>query len=185
MRPVRAGHAALRRHGQRRAQLTGSGSALHSAATAIMCADAPVPRSPSFYWKVIEANRASAPLFSPVDQTISPCAFWPYRPPRPMRIANHVPALVVSASGDINAILPIARAMHRALAGSRMITLQGVRTHGVYLFEGSACVDDAVNCSASGTAATTSNSRSDNSRVNPSLRRTESSAITMRMAAPQ
>jgi TAP-like protein len=34
---------------------------------------------------------------------------------------------------------------HRALAGSRMITLQGVRIHGVYLFRGSACVDNAVN----------------------------------------
>jgi len=37
------------------------------------------------------------------------------------------------------------RAMHHALTGSRMITLQGVRTHGVYLFHGSACVDGAVN----------------------------------------
>ncbi|HET7015000.1 MAG TPA: alpha/beta fold hydrolase [Streptosporangiaceae bacterium] len=126
-------------------QLTSSGSAQRSAQTAIMCADAPVPRNPSVYWKAIAANRASAPLFSPVDQTITPCAFWPFQPPRPARIANHVPALVVNASGDINAILSMGRAMHRALAGSRMITLQGVRTHGVYLFKGSACVDTAVN----------------------------------------
>jgi hypothetical protein len=60
-------------------------------------------------------------------------------------VANHVPALVVQASGDINAILPLGQAMHHALAASRMITLQGVRTHGVYLFRGSACVDSAVN----------------------------------------
>jgi pimeloyl-ACP methyl ester carboxylesterase len=126
-------------------QLTSSGSAQRSAQTAIMCADAPVPHSPSVYWKAIQAHRASAPLFSPVDQTITPCAFWPFQPLRPVRIANQVPALVVNASGDINAILSMGRAMHRALAGSRMITLQGVRTHGVYLFEGSACVDDAVN----------------------------------------
>lgn len=126
-------------------QVTSSGSAQHSAATAIMCADAPVPRDPNVYWKAIGANRASAPLFSPVDQTITPCAFWPFQPPRPPKVANHVPALVVNASGDINAILSMGRAMHRALAGSRMITLQGVRTHGVYLFEGSACVDGAVN----------------------------------------
>lgn len=126
-------------------QLTSSESAQRSAQTAIMCADAPVPHDPAVYWKAIQIHRASAPLFSPVDQTITPCAFWPYQPPRPIRIANHVRALVVSASGDINAILPIARAMHRALAASRMITLRGVRTHGVYLFEGSACVDDAVN----------------------------------------
>jgi hypothetical protein len=37
------------------------------------------------------------------------------------------------------------QAMHRALTGSPMITLAGVRTHGVYLFRGPGCVDDAVN----------------------------------------
>jgi len=126
-------------------QLTSAGSALRSAATAIMCDDAPVPRNPRVYWRAIQAHRASAPLFSPVDQTITPCAFWPFQPPRPPRIANHVPALVVNAAGDINSILSMGRAMHHALTGSRMITLQGVRTHGVYLFRGSACVDTAVN----------------------------------------
>ncbi|HKR68271.1 MAG TPA: alpha/beta fold hydrolase [Streptosporangiaceae bacterium] len=126
-------------------QLTSAGSAQRSAQTAIMCDDAPVPRSPRAYWRAIQAHRASAPLFSPVDQTITPCAFWPFQPPPPPRIANHVPALVVNASGDINSILSMGRAMHHALAGSRMITLQGVRTHGVYLFRGSACVDGAVN----------------------------------------
>jgi hypothetical protein len=60
-------------------------------------------------------------------------------------VSNHVPALIVNAAGDINAILSMGRAMHHALAGSRMITLEGVRTHGVYLFRGSACVDGAVN----------------------------------------
>jgi len=126
-------------------QLTSAGSARRSAQTTIMCDDAAVPRSPRHYWQAIQAHRASAPLFSPVDQTITPCAFWPFQPPRPARIANHVPALVVNASGDINAILSMGRAMHHALAGSRMITLQGVRTHGVYLFHGSACVDSTVN----------------------------------------
>jgi TAP-like protein len=126
-------------------QLTSAESARRSAQTAIMCDDAPVPRRPRVYWQAIQAHRASAPLFSPVDQTITPCAFWPFQPPRPAQIANHVPALVVNASGDINAILSMGQAMHHALAGSRMITLQGVRTHGVYLFHGSACVDSAVN----------------------------------------
>ena len=141
-RPARPSAALL--HALAR-QLTSAGSALRSTRTAIMCDDAPVPRSPRVYWRAIQAHRASAPLFSPVDQTITPCAFWPFTPPRPPRVANHVPALVVQASGDINAILPMGRAMHRAMAGSRMITLQGARTHGVYLFRGSACVDTAVN----------------------------------------
>ena len=57
---------------------------------------------------------------------------------------NGVPALVVNADGDINATYPGALAMHRALSGSRLITLAGARTHGVYLFRGDPCVDGAV-----------------------------------------
>jgi pimeloyl-ACP methyl ester carboxylesterase len=126
-------------------ELTSAGSALHSAQAAIMCDDAPVSRNVVTYWRGVQSHRASAPLFSPVDQTITPCAFWPFQVPPAPRVHNHVPALVVTSSGDINASLPLATAMHRALTGSRMITLQHVRTHGVYLLKGSACVDSAVN----------------------------------------
>jgi TAP-like protein len=35
--------------------------------------------------------------------------------------------------------------MHRALNGSRMITLDGVRAHGVYSGQDSPCVKEAVN----------------------------------------
>jgi hypothetical protein len=56
-----------------------------------------------------------------------------------------VPALIVQAAGDVNSILEFGQAMHRALEGSRMITLAGARDHGVYLFRGSECVDGAVN----------------------------------------
>ena len=87
-----------------------------------------------------------APGARPMARTITPCAFWPATPKgRAVRVANHVPALIVHASGDIDANAEYSQALHRALAGSRMITLDGVRTHGVYLFKGAACVDDAVN----------------------------------------
>lgn len=125
--------------------LTGAGSAAHSTRTAIMCADAPVPRNPQQYWQRLQANRAAAPLFGPVDWIVSPCAFWPFTPAAPIAVHNAVPAMVVQAAGDINATLDLGQAMHRALTGSRMITLDGVRTHGVYLFSGNPCVDGAVN----------------------------------------
>jgi pimeloyl-ACP methyl ester carboxylesterase len=126
-------------------QLTGVGSALHSEQTAIMCADAAVPRNPAVYWRAIQAHRASAPLFSPVDQTITPCAFWPFRPGPVPVVANSVPALIVNASGDINANVSLARALHRDLTASKLIVLAHARTHGVYLFRGDACVDGTVN----------------------------------------
>jgi hypothetical protein len=60
-------------------------------------------------------------------------------------VDNPVPALIVHAGGDINALTEFNRAMHRALTGSRLLTLTGVRTHGVYLFQGNPCADDTVN----------------------------------------
>jgi pimeloyl-ACP methyl ester carboxylesterase len=129
--------------------LTGVSSAQHSAQTAILCDDASVPRNPLWYWRDIQAHRAAEPLFGPMDRTITPCAFWPVSPwdttAATVRVHNSVPALIVGASGDINAIYSGQQAMHRALTASRMITLANVRTHGVYLFWGSACVDNAVN----------------------------------------
>ena len=129
--------------------LTGVSSAQHSAQTAILCDDASVPRNPQFYWRDIQDHRATEPLFGPMDRTITPCAFWPVSPQgttaATVRVHNSVPALVVGASGDINSIYSGQLAMHRALTASRMITLKNVRTHGVYLFWGSACVDNAVN----------------------------------------
>jgi pimeloyl-ACP methyl ester carboxylesterase len=124
----------------------GAGSATHSAQTAILCGDAAVSRDPEVYWRDIQAHRATSPLFEPLARTITPCAAWPNAPKEPpVRVANGVPALIVQAEKDVNSQLPGARALHRALTGSRMIVLDGARTHGVYVFRGASCVDDAVN----------------------------------------
>ena len=39
---------------------------------------------------------------------------------------------------------PVLDAMHRALTGSRMITLDGAFRHGVYLLDPATCVTSAV-----------------------------------------
>jgi pimeloyl-ACP methyl ester carboxylesterase len=123
----------------------GAGSATHTAQTAILCGDAAVPRDPEVYWRDIQRHRASSPLFEPLARTITPCSFWPGAPAeRPVKIRNGIPALIVQAEKDVNSQLPGARAMHRALTGSRMIVLAGARTHGVYLFRGATCVDESV-----------------------------------------
>jgi pimeloyl-ACP methyl ester carboxylesterase len=124
--------------------LTGGSSKIHSGLTAISCADQPVPRDIEWYWRDIQRRRAEAPLFGGLNR-ISPCAFLPANSVPPLTIRNPVPALIVHADGDIGATAELNQAMHRALTGSRLITLDHVRTHGVYLFRGAACVDDAVN----------------------------------------
>ena len=124
----------------------GVGSATHTAQTAILCGDAAVSRDPEVYWRDIQRHRASSPLFEPLARTITPCSFWPDPPAeRPVEVRNGTPTLIVQAEKDVNSQLPGARALHRALTGSRLLVLAGARTHGVYLFRGASCVDDAVN----------------------------------------
>jgi pimeloyl-ACP methyl ester carboxylesterase len=123
--------------------LTGANSTFHSGQTAISCADQRVPRDIEWYWRDLQHRQAEAPLFGGLNR-VSPCIFLPAAPVPPT-IGNPVPALIVHADGDINATAELNQAMHRALTGSRLITLDHVRTHGVYLFRGAACVDDAVN----------------------------------------
>jgi pimeloyl-ACP methyl ester carboxylesterase len=124
----------------------GIGSATHTAQTATLCGDAAVSRDSEVYWRDIQRHRASSPLFEPLARTITPCSFWPHAPAeRPVDVHNGTPALIVQAEKDVNSQLPGARALHRALTGSRMIVLAGARTHGVYLFRGATCVDEAAN----------------------------------------
>ncbi|MBG0828009.1 alpha/beta fold hydrolase [Planomonospora sp. ID67723] len=120
-----------------------------SVQTAIQCADRAVSRDPEAYYRDIRAHRADEPLFGPLTRNITPCSFWPARPAEPAtKIRNDVPVLMVGATGDPAATYPGQRAMHRALTGSRMVTLRGAFRHTVYggLFAPrNACVDRAVN----------------------------------------
>ncbi|MEU0571928.1 alpha/beta hydrolase [Nonomuraea sp. NPDC005983] len=126
--------------------LTGSGAAEDRAGTPILCADRAVSRDLETYFRDIQAHRADEPLFGPMTRNISPCAFWPTTPVEaPTTIGNDAPMLIVGADGDPVTPYPGHRAMHRALTGSRMITLRGAFRHGAYLAAGNACVDTTVN----------------------------------------
>jgi pimeloyl-ACP methyl ester carboxylesterase len=125
---------------------TGSGAATDRAGTPILCADRAVSRDPETYFRDIEAHRADEPLFGPLIRDITPCAYWPAGPAeRPTVVRNDVPALMVGAAGDPVAPYAGQQAMHRALTGSRLVTLRGSYRHTVYLAAGSTCVDGAVN----------------------------------------
>ncbi|MFI6317671.1 alpha/beta hydrolase [Nonomuraea sp. NPDC050556] len=127
------------------ALFTGVGDASDRAGTAVLCADRGVSRDPDTYYRDIERHRASEPLFGPMTRNITPCAFWPAKPVEPVTtIANSVPALIVGAEGDPATNYRGQQSMHRALTGSRMITLQGAYRHTVYLVDGNACVDTKV-----------------------------------------
>ncbi|WP_119728392.1 alpha/beta hydrolase [Thermomonospora amylolytica] len=126
--------------------LTSAGSPLASPAAAIICGDRAAPRDPDTYWNDIQRSRARHPLFGPLKNNIWPCAFWPTPPREPLtRIGNSTPALIVSATGDTATTYEGSKAMHRALTGSRLLTLRGTTAHGIYGTYGNACVDAKVN----------------------------------------
>ncbi|MFD0692131.1 alpha/beta hydrolase [Actinomadura fibrosa] len=126
--------------------LTGAGSTAASPVAAIACADRAAPRDPGAYWRAVQRSRARHPLFGPLKNNIWPCAFWPNRPrERPTRVGNPAPALVVSATGDTATTYEGGKAMHRALTGSRLLTLRGATAHQIYGVYGNACVDAKVN----------------------------------------
>jgi pimeloyl-ACP methyl ester carboxylesterase len=125
--------------------LTGSGAATDRTGTPVLCADRAVSRDPETYFRAIEAHRADEPLFGPLVRNITPCAFWPVAPAEPATtVHTDVPALVVGADGDPATPYRGQLALHRALTGSRQITLRGAFRHGAYLAAGNACVDAAV-----------------------------------------
>ncbi|WP_405059654.1 alpha/beta hydrolase [Kribbella sp. NBC_01505] len=114
-----------------------------SATVANQCADRAAPRDPEVYYRDIQAHRSEEPLYGPLARDVSPCAFWPTQPiEAPTKIANDHPVLMLGASGDPSVPYAGQLAMHRALRGSRLITLSGAFRHGVYGV--SPCVDATV-----------------------------------------
>ncbi|WP_405487767.1 alpha/beta hydrolase [Nocardia sp. NBC_00511] len=112
---------------------------------AVLCGDVGVPHDPDFYWKNIEAARASQPVFGSFANNITPCAFWAPPAETPTVIGNGLPALIIQSTGDTRTSYAGAQAMRHALTGSRLVTLDNVPIHSIFGRYPNACVYDAVN----------------------------------------
>ncbi|MER6946568.1 alpha/beta hydrolase [Nonomuraea sp. NPDC000554] len=116
-----------------------------SGQAAVICGDAAVPRDPRWYWRTIQRSRASQPVFGPYANNITACAFWPSPREPKTTVRNDVPALIVQATRDTRTVYQEGVNLHRAMSGSRLVTLQDVRMHGIFGRLPNACVDNAVN----------------------------------------
>ncbi|MGK8491514.1 alpha/beta fold hydrolase [Nocardia asiatica] len=116
---------------------------LFEAHMAVKCGDVAAPRDPEWYWRNIERSRVGQPVFGPLTNHIAPCAFWPPPIEPPTVVGNSTPALLLQADGDIRTPYAGAQVMRRALTEARLVTLRGVRWHGV-LGLPSGCLSDAV-----------------------------------------
>ncbi|WP_242423586.1 alpha/beta hydrolase [Frankia sp. EI5c] len=149
--PARGGPTGTRDPRGTVAGVTGGGglagesiSAFLSAQLAVVCGDVPASRIVGDYLADIRRHRRAQPHVATAIWNITPCSFWPVRPVEPpTRVANDLPALVVAAEKDNRTPYAGSLALHRALTGSRLVTLRGARVHGVFPGR-SECVDGAV-----------------------------------------
>ncbi|MFJ6385050.1 alpha/beta fold hydrolase [Kitasatospora sp. NPDC092039] len=129
---------------------TAQGSSPAAGAQAVLCADGPAARDPQEYWRRIEQERAEHPLFGPLLDNISPCAFWDVPGGPPVEVRRGARVLILAATGDPRTPYRDGVALHSMLPGSRLLTLRGADQHGLYGLYGNACVDDAVNAYLAG-----------------------------------
>ncbi|MEV0523416.1 alpha/beta hydrolase [Streptomyces sp. NPDC050439] len=103
-----------------------------SATLAVVCGDASWPSDPETYRADSVRDAARYPLYGDFAAGVMPCAFWG-KPVEPAtEVNNKVPALIVQNEWDSQTPLVTARAMHRQLKGSRMVTVDEGEGHGVY-----------------------------------------------------
>ncbi|MFD0547961.1 alpha/beta hydrolase [Streptomyces rectiviolaceus] len=81
-------------------------------------------------------------MYGDFAAAITPCAFWQQGSEPQTRIDNTAGALITQNEWDSQTPLFSGRAMHRALRGSRMLTVAGGEGHGVlYAPDGNPCAD--------------------------------------------
>ncbi|MFI6585128.1 alpha/beta hydrolase [Embleya sp. NPDC050493] len=110
----------------------------------VVCGDVRWPSDPWRYRVESALDTIRYPLYGDHTSGITPCAFW-NAPREPLTVVdNRVPTLIVQNEWDSQTPLVAARSMHRALEGSRMITVDGGEGHGVYTYSGNRCADEAT-----------------------------------------
>ncbi|MFE0171287.1 alpha/beta hydrolase [Streptomyces sp. NPDC059002] len=113
--------------------------------TAVLCADAPWPRDPGVYRRDAFRDAARHPLYGDFAASIVPCAYWPRGAEPATTVHNDVTSLIVQNEWDPQTPLSGARAMHRALKGSRMVTVDEGEGHGVVFSDTrNACAENAA-----------------------------------------
>ncbi|MGG8408199.1 alpha/beta hydrolase, partial [Streptomyces sp. 12297] len=102
-----------------------------ASAWTVLCADtrASWPRDTEQYRGDAIRDRARYPLYGDFASTIKPCAFWTPGSEPATTVDNSSRVLIVQNEWDSQTPLAGARAMHRALRGSRMVTVAGGEGH--------------------------------------------------------
>ncbi|MEU7179755.1 alpha/beta hydrolase [Streptomyces celluloflavus] len=104
-----------------------------ASAWAVLCSDTlPWSHDPEQYRRNAIRDKARYPLYGDFAANIKPCAFWKPGSEPATTVNNQVSALILQNRWDPQTPLPGARSMHRALHGSRMVTVAGGEGHTIY-----------------------------------------------------
>ncbi|MBB5956236.1 pimeloyl-ACP methyl ester carboxylesterase [Saccharothrix tamanrassetensis] len=112
---------------------------------AVLCGDVRYQRDPESYWRDIQRSRATQPVFGAFANNITACAFWAQPKERPTVVHNNRPALIVQATGDTRTAYQHGVALHKAMTGSRLVTLKDVPVHAVFGNYPNTCTENVVN----------------------------------------
>ncbi|MEU5975903.1 alpha/beta hydrolase [Streptomyces sp. NPDC047315] len=107
----------------------------------IVCGDASWPRDLATYRRDAARDAARFPIYGDFGSNVTACAFWDDPVEPATKVNNRVGALMLQAEWDSQTPLQEAKGMHRAMKGSRMVTVDEGETHGVYLEGVSSCAD--------------------------------------------
>ncbi|WP_344085450.1 alpha/beta fold hydrolase [Luedemannella helvata] len=107
------------------------------------CGDGAWPRQLAAYAHDLDFYGSRYPNYGPANANITPCAFWPATKDTIAPLAGRKPVLLTAALHD--AIVPIAnaRAVQRAMPGSRLVTIDA-RYHAPFPYAGNVCLNGAV-----------------------------------------
>lgn len=113
---------------------------------AFRCGDNAWPRELETYRRLLDTLGSRHPVYGPTMANVNPCAFWPVSRDNTVPLArNRAPAaLVLAATHDASVPLANSAATARAIAGSRLVTVDR-RVHVPLLSgQGGACMTAAV-----------------------------------------
>ncbi|OKI01468.1 protease [Streptomyces sp. CB02923] len=128
------------------APFDGPASRTYEAANRVVkCADGPGP-TPGRVLADIRGLRRQDPQPVLAGLEAAGCAYWHTRPAQRTRLGSPAapPALLVASAHDPVTPIAGARALGRALPGSRLVTLHNDYSHGVFASRGNHCVDSTV-----------------------------------------
>ncbi|MGW2558257.1 alpha/beta hydrolase [Streptomyces sp. NPDC001514] len=100
---------------------------------AVVCADSRAwPRDPEQYRRDAIRDKARYPLYGDFTSNIMPCAFWKQGSEPATKMNHKAGVLILQNEWDSQTPLTSGQGLHRALKGSRMVTVLGGEGHGIY-----------------------------------------------------